>query len=96
MKDNNNDNVIPFNPALKNVEKSFNDLKALEGKTEAMELIIETIANDLFELLLALSMAEKFIDRDNLKTFNLSQIKEAGDLIDEAEYILKGEILKPK
>ena len=95
MKDN-NDNVIPFNPAIKNVEKSFNDLKALEGKTEAMALIIETIANDLFELLLALSMAEKFIDRDNLKTFNLSQIKEAADLIDEAEYILKGEILKPK
>jgi len=89
-KDKNN--VI--NLSNQKLKKGIKSLKQIESKTIGVELAIDALSNELSHMIDGVMIIEEVISKECLIEFDITEISKVIDLLDEAEYLLRGQILK--
>ena len=91
-KDKNN--VINF--SNQKLKKGIKSLKQIESKTIGVELAIDALSNELSHMIDGVMIIEEVISKECLIEFDITEISKVIDLLDDAEYLLRAQVLKNK
>jgi hypothetical protein len=91
MKKDKNNVINLSNQKLK---KSIKSLKYIKSKTVGVELTIDALSNELSHMIDGVMIIEEVISKEGLIEFDITEISKVIDLLDDAEYLLRAQILK--
>ena len=90
----NKNNVINF--SNQKLKKGIKSLKQIESKTIGVELAIDALSNELSHMIDGVMIIEEVIYKEGLIEFDITEISKIIDLLDDAEYLLRAQVLKNK
>ena len=93
MEENKNNVINLSNQKLK---KGIKSLKQIESKTIGVELAIDALSNELSHMIDGVMIIEEVISKECLIEFDITEISKVIDLLDDAEYLLRAQVLKNK